>query len=63
MRPRLEDSRSAGSSAAALSATALAFSVLGHVPSYACAGEGEGAQEIVACTKCGAYKVLGGRAG
>ncbi|CAK0857397.1 unnamed protein product, partial [Prorocentrum cordatum] len=55
-RPRLEDSRSTGSSAAALSATAVAFGVLGHVLSYACAGEGEGAQEIVACTKCGAYK-------
>ncbi|CAK0895042.1 unnamed protein product [Prorocentrum cordatum] len=62
-RVRLEDSRSTGSSAAALSATAVAFSVLGHVLSYACVDEGEDTQEIVACTKCGAYKVLGGHAG
>ncbi|CAK0831110.1 unnamed protein product [Prorocentrum cordatum] len=62
-RARLEDSRSTGGSAAALSATAVAFSALGHVPSYACAGEGEDTQEIVACTKRGAYKVLGGHAG
>ncbi|CAK0860603.1 unnamed protein product, partial [Prorocentrum cordatum] len=63
MRPRLGDSRSTGSSAAALSATAVAFSVLGHAFSYACAGEGEDTQEVVACTKCGAYKVLGSHAG
>ncbi|CAK0854049.1 unnamed protein product [Prorocentrum cordatum] len=59
----LQDSRSTGSSAAALSATAVAFSVLGHVLSYACVGEGEDTQEIAACTKCGAHKVLGGHAG
>ncbi|CAK0788168.1 unnamed protein product [Prorocentrum cordatum] len=62
-RPRLEDSRSTGSSTAALSATAVAFSILGHVLSYACAGEGGDTQEIVACAKCGAYRVLGSHAG
>ncbi|CAK0809117.1 unnamed protein product [Prorocentrum cordatum] len=62
-RPLLESSRSTGSSAAALSATAVAFSILGHALSYACAGEGEDAQEIVACSKRGAHKVLGSHAG
>ncbi|CAK0832877.1 unnamed protein product [Prorocentrum cordatum] len=62
-RPRLEGSRSTGSSATALSATAVAFSILGHALSYACAGEGEDTQEIVACSKCGACKVMGSHAG
>ncbi|CAK0855879.1 unnamed protein product [Prorocentrum cordatum] len=62
-RPRLESARSTGSSSAALSASAVAFSILGHALSYACAGEGEGAQELAACSKCGAYMTLGGRSG
>ncbi|CAK0826889.1 unnamed protein product, partial [Prorocentrum cordatum] len=62
-RPRLESARSTGSSSAALSASAVAFSILGHALSYACAGEGEGTQELVACSKCGAYMTLGGRSG
>ncbi|CAK0854014.1 unnamed protein product [Prorocentrum cordatum] len=62
-RPRLESARSTGSSSAALSASAVAFSILGHAFSYACAGEGEDTQEIVACSKRGAYMVLGGRSG
>ncbi|CAK0856296.1 unnamed protein product, partial [Prorocentrum cordatum] len=63
MRPRSESSRSTGSSSAALSASAVAFSILGHALSYACAGEGEDTQELVACSKCGAYMTLGGRSG
>ncbi|CAK0804838.1 unnamed protein product, partial [Prorocentrum cordatum] len=62
-RPRLESGRSTGGSAAALSATAAFFSILGHALSYACAGEGEGAQDIVTCSKRGACKVLGSHAG
>ncbi|CAK0861013.1 unnamed protein product, partial [Prorocentrum cordatum] len=62
-RPRLESARSTGSISAALSASAVAFSIPGHALSYACAGEGEGTQEIAACSKCGAYMVLGGRSG
>ncbi|CAK0899170.1 unnamed protein product, partial [Prorocentrum cordatum] len=62
-RPRLESARSTGSSSAALSASAVAFSALGHALSYACAGEGEDTQELVACSKCGAYTTLGGRSG
>ncbi|CAK0882246.1 unnamed protein product, partial [Prorocentrum cordatum] len=61
-RPRLESARSAGS-AAALSASAAAFSILGHALSYACSGDGEQTQELVVCTKCGAHMVLGGRSG
>ncbi|CAK0796873.1 unnamed protein product, partial [Prorocentrum cordatum] len=52
-----------GNSSAALSASAVAFSILGHALSYACAGEGEGTQELVACSKCGAYMTLSGRSG
>ncbi|CAK0806048.1 unnamed protein product [Prorocentrum cordatum] len=62
-RRRLESARSTGSSSAALSASAVAFSILGHALSYACAGEGEGTQELVACSKRGAYMTLGGRSG
>ncbi|CAK0866335.1 unnamed protein product [Prorocentrum cordatum] len=62
-RPRLESARSTGNSSAALSASAVAFSILGHALSYACAGDGEGTQELVACSKCGAYMTLGGRSG
>ncbi|CAK0836669.1 unnamed protein product [Prorocentrum cordatum] len=62
-RPRLESARSTGNSSAALSASAVAFSILGHALSYACAGEGEDTQEPVACSKCGAYMTLVGRSG
>ncbi|CAK0826411.1 unnamed protein product, partial [Prorocentrum cordatum] len=62
-QPRLDNARSTGSSSAALSASAVAFSIPGHALSYACAGEGEGTQELVACSKCGAYMTLGGRSG
>ncbi|CAK0901715.1 unnamed protein product, partial [Prorocentrum cordatum] len=60
-RPRLESARSASSSTAALSASVAAFSILGHALAYACTGEGDGTQELVACTKCGAYMTLGSR--
>ncbi|CAK0796479.1 unnamed protein product [Prorocentrum cordatum] len=62
-RPRLESARSTGNCSAALSARAVAFSILGHALSYACAGEGEDTQELVACSKCDAYMTLGGRSG
>ncbi|CAK0880085.1 unnamed protein product [Prorocentrum cordatum] len=62
-RPRLERARSTGSSSAALSARAVAFSILGHALPYACAGEGEDTQELEACSTCGAYVTLGGRSG
>ncbi|CAK0847598.1 unnamed protein product [Prorocentrum cordatum] len=52
-----------GNSSAAVSASAVAFSILGHALSYACAGEGEDTQELVACSKCGTYMALGGRSG
>ncbi|CAK0875090.1 unnamed protein product [Prorocentrum cordatum] len=61
-RPRLESARSAGS-AAALSASAAASSILGHARSYACCGDGEQTQELAARAKCGAYTVRGGRSG
>ncbi|CAK0867842.1 unnamed protein product, partial [Prorocentrum cordatum] len=62
-RPCLQSSRSTGSCTSAISAAAVAFSILGHALCYACAGAGEDAQEIVACSSCGAYKVLGSHAG
>ncbi|CAK0894314.1 unnamed protein product, partial [Prorocentrum cordatum] len=60
-RPCLQSSRSTGSSSTTISAAAVAFSILGHTLCYARAGED--AQEVVACSRCGAYKVLGSRAG
>ncbi|CAK0891679.1 unnamed protein product [Prorocentrum cordatum] len=61
-RPRLGSARSAGSSSAALSASASAFSILGRALSYACTGEGDAGPELLACTKCDTYVTLGGRA-
>ncbi|CAK0869179.1 unnamed protein product [Prorocentrum cordatum] len=60
-RPRLKNARSAGSSAAALSASAAAFSILGHALAHDCSGEGGGTQELVACAKRGAYMTPGSR--
>ncbi|CAK0799336.1 unnamed protein product [Prorocentrum cordatum] len=57
-RPRLERACSAGSSSAALSASAVAFSIMGHAVSYACTGEGGRTYELVACAKYGAYMTL-----
>ncbi|CAK0818196.1 unnamed protein product, partial [Prorocentrum cordatum] len=61
-RPCLQSSSSTGSSATTISAAAVVFSLLGHTLSYACAGAGEDAREIVACSRRGAYKVQGSRA-
>eukprot|EP00959_Pyramimonas_sp_CCMP1952_P194552 4068433-Pyramimonas_sp.AAC.1 len=61
--PRLESARSTGRGSAALSASAVAFSILGHALPYACAGEGEGAQELEACSMRSAYMTLGGCSG
>ncbi|CAK0832539.1 unnamed protein product, partial [Prorocentrum cordatum] len=45
------------------SASAVAFSILGHALPHACAGEGGDTQELAACSKRGAYTTLGGRSG
>ncbi|CAK0843141.1 unnamed protein product, partial [Prorocentrum cordatum] len=42
---------------------ALVFAFAGHTLAYARCGEDGAEQDIIACTKCGAYARLGGRSG
>ncbi|CAK0789090.1 unnamed protein product, partial [Prorocentrum cordatum] len=61
-QPQVESVRSVAS-AVGLSITTAGICYLGHSLSYACCDVGEESQELVACGKCGAYMVLGGRSG
>ncbi|CAK0803810.1 unnamed protein product, partial [Prorocentrum cordatum] len=61
-QPRVESARSVAS-AVGLSITTAGICYLGHSLAYACCDVGEGPQELVACSRCGAYMVLGGRSG
>ncbi|CAK0871326.1 unnamed protein product [Prorocentrum cordatum] len=61
-QPRVECFRSAAS-AVGLSFTTAGAGHLGHSLAYALCDAGEEFQELVACSRCGAYMVLGGRAG
>ncbi|CAK0847233.1 unnamed protein product, partial [Prorocentrum cordatum] len=61
-QPRVECVRSVAS-VVGLSITTAGICYLGHSLAYACCDVGEEPQELVACSRCGAYMVLGGRSG
>ncbi|CAK0798446.1 unnamed protein product, partial [Prorocentrum cordatum] len=61
-QPRVESVRSVAS-AVGLSIATAGICYLGHSLAYACCDVGGGPQELVACSRRGAFMVLGGRSG